>query len=786
MFKQIITRLLQKKNLRSDQIAFFIEAHNKLTPVQQSSFLTALQAKGVTSAELTEFARQLQKEMAVHLSLPHAIDICGTGWSGLPRINTSTIAAFILSALGVPVAKHGNKTAGGRFGSFDLLESLGINIDVLEDKLKLLFQDLGLCFLFARTCHPVFKHFEQVRTELGFPTIFNLLGPLLNPVGTKSQIIGTSFYDKMELIAKASKKLGKKRVMVVRGKDGLDEVTLTGKTKVVELNHGKIRTYFLRPESFGISSATFDEIKGGNAKANTEIALSILNGECKTRHQDLVLINVALALKLAGKVKNLKKGYCVAKDCLESGRAYQQFLQYQRLSHAPSILLQIAAYKKREVEKRKSRLSLKKLKKIVKPSIRDFSAALLRGKPSLIAEIKYRSPIVGKISNKRRSVASLAKMYENAGAHAISVLTDQRFFGGSLQNLQKAQKATSIIPLLCKDFIIDEYQIYEARFFGADAVLLIASILTKDRIQHFLDIAKNLRMAAVVEVHTEEELKSALSTSASVIGINNRDLHSFQTDLSTTRKLLPLIPHDKIVVAESGISGVRDLRKLTKRVDAVIIETAKKLIQQLIGHHRPLLKFCGIRSLRDALFCQDHGVDLIGLNFVPRSHRRISYQQASEIIRTIREQKKSKLRIVGIFQDQKLNDVNTTAKMLDLDYVQLSGREPLSYVKKCQKPVIKGVFIRRLSDLKKIARYRGNTSSILLESRNPRSGKIIDPVILKFVRTPFFLSGGLSTDNLKAVMQNVHPFGVDIASGIETEHQVDRQKMKKIIQIIKT
>jgi phosphoribosylanthranilate isomerase len=361
-----------------------------------------------------------------------------------------------------------------------------------------------------------------------------------------------------------------------------------------------------------------------------------------------------------------------------------------------------------------------------------------------------------------------------------------------LQNLEKTRDATSITPLLCKDFIINEYQIFEARYFGADAILLIAAILTKDQIQHFLGIAAGLRMAAIVEVHTEEELNTALSTSAHIIGINNRDLHTFEVQLGITKKLLPLIPKDKTIISESGISSRYDLYKLPKRVDAILVGTAlmksnkpRKLIRSLIGPPRLILKCCGIRSLRDAIFCQEQGVDLIGLNFVPRSHRRISYQQAAEIIRTLREQKKSKIRIVGIFQDQKLEDVNTVANLLDLDYIQLSGNETPSFVKACVKPVIKGIALRKRSDLKKIDRYRSGIVTFLLDGHKPGSGVSFDHALLKSIKTPYLLAGGISSENVTSVIKKNRPMGIDLASGIETEGQVDQHKIRKILQIMK-
>jgi len=794
MYKEMMTSLANRNILREEQVAFFLEQVKlgKLNIAQQAAVLSGIQVKGIDAKELAVFAKLLLQEASEKLSFPEAIDICGTGGSGLPRINTSTISAFILSALGVPVAKHGNKAASGRFGSFDLLEALGINIELGKEELDRIAQQLGLNFIYARTFHPAMKHFAAVRNELGIPTVFNLLGPLLNPAQPKMQIIGTSFRHQMRLIVETAKKLGKKRVMVVCGEDGLDEVTLTGKTFVVELRDGKVRNYTLRPSSFGIKHCEPKDIQGGDSKKNIQLALDILQGTCKSRHLDLVLVNTSLALKLAGKTSNLKKAYQLAKNCLLSGKAYHQLLAYRQASKTPAILLDIVNRKKNEVSKRKQRLPLKKFQKRLKPSDRSFRSALLGHGVSLIAEIKKASPSEGRICKGSFNVQRIAQLYEQSGARAISVLTDEHYFKGALENLSKAREATKNTPLLCKDFIIDEYQIYEARHFGANAVLLIAAILTKDEVKRFLEVAESLKMDALCEVHDEEELAAVLEAGAEIIGINNRDLNSFKVDLKTTERLARKIPANIVVVSESGISTRRQVRKLPGQVDAILVGTSllkskniRKKIEELIGKPKPLLKICGVRSVEEAQYCQKLGVDLIGLNFVPSSDRRISYQLGAQIVQALK-MKKSGIKTVGIFQNQSLTESNTAAEKVGFDYMQLSGDEPVSVVKQSRVPVIKGISVKRKSDLNKARRYFPFVRSLLLDSKNPGSGESFRHDLLKGFELPYFLAGGVTPENARETMSRVHPAGLDVASGIETDGKIDIRKIRKIFNAVKS
>ncbi len=729
----------------------------KISSEEQIAFLK--QTLHITPKELALVVRFLRTQMTCKLRLPNAIDICGTGGSGLPRINTSTIAAMILARLGVGIAKHGNKAASGRFGSFDLLESLGVKFGGTPADIEKKYTAEHLAFLFAPSFHPVMRHFADARKRIGKPTFFNLLGPLLNPALPKRQIIGTPFKDKMHLIAETCRLLGKEAVYVVCGEDGLDEVTLTGKTFVTKLYHGKIRSYALHPRDFKVPTAAFTKIQGGDANVNTAIARDILAGTCTTRHRDLVLVNVALALKLTGKVQTLHEGYQMALGAIQM----------------PSILRQIIEHKRQEIDQQKRNSPLKRLTKDILPSTRNFASAISGKGLSFIAEIKKASPSNGIIANRRFSPVAIANQYEQDGANAISVLCDTKFFSGSLTHLKNVAKNTIKTPLLCKDFIIDEYQIYEARKNGADAVLLIAAILTEEQITRFMTIATLLRMASVCEVHTLKELKAVLNTSATIIGINNRDLHTFTINIGTTEELARHIPKDKIIISESGFASKKDVDRVRPLVNAILIGTALMKGRSIRTLARTKIKICGVRSVQEAQFCQTLGVDFIGLNFVPTSKRCISITTARAICRVAH-----KIATVGIFQNQSIATVNRLAKTLNLDYIQLSGNEPLSFVQHCCRPVIKTISIKTKQDVKMSKQFLPHVAHLLFDSPTPGSGKLI-PVTLKNISFPFLLAGGVSPENVKNLVENCHPFGIDVASGVETNDALDFKKIRSIL-----
>ncbi|MFH1218377.1 MAG: anthranilate phosphoribosyltransferase [Candidatus Peregrinibacteria bacterium] len=520
---------------------------SKITEFMGGRKLSDFVIEKVGVDDIREFYEFIMENVSERLVMPGCVDVCGTGGSGFDRINTSTIASFILAACGVGVAKHGNKASSGRFGSFDLLERMGIDIEKDKADLERDYMEHGLSFIYARSFHPIMKHFAEERVRLGVPTIFNILGPLLNPAGVKTQIIGCSFKDQMRLIAEACRSIGKERVMVVRGRDGLDEITITGETDVVELMNGEIREYVLSPSDFGVSVCDFGEISGSGEDFCERIAYEILKGECKSRHADLVFVNCAAVLKLCGVVKSFNDGYEMAKSVV----GFKKFAEMKG-----GILHRIS------------------VDKLVRRSSRSFYDALKKKGLGVIAEIKKSSPSGGVIFNGKFSAGDIARVYEGNGAVAISVLTDARYFNGDFAYLREVKDSTVSVPVLCKDFILYEYQIYKAREFGADAVLLIAGLLGRDELARFVGVAESLGMDALVEVHDEVEMKKALGAGARIVGINNRDLKTFKVDLGVTERLAGSVPSDVLVVSESGIKSGDDVRSLGGRVDAVLVGTA--------------------------------------------------------------------------------------------------------------------------------------------------------------------------------------------------------------------
>lgn len=753
----------------------------KLNIEAQKEFLLDLNQHGFSGEDIADLVRVFYQQMPTELSLPGAIDLCGTGGSGLARINTSTMAAIIVASSGIPVAKHGNKAASGRFGSFDLLESMGMNIMADKPRLESLYQELGLAFIFARSFHPVFKHFAQVRGELKVKTIFNLLGPLLNPANPEYQIIGTSNQEDMELLIEAARALGKTRVMVLNGADGLDELTITGETTLMVLDQGEITRSVLTPEDFGLSPVDFSQISGGNEVFNVKITHEILSGNCQTAHNDLVLANAALALKFMGKVDSLISGMEYARELLSKGAAATLIEKYAKLSSAPDILLNITRQKKEDLHHLKKQLSLSVIHSGLHRSDRDFKKALSgKHELSLIAEIKQSSPSENQIYEGDFSAERIAKLYEEQGANAISVLTEEPFFKGSLDYLQAARSSTQHVPLLMKDFVIDPYQISLARYYGADAILLIVALLTESQIRDYIQLARSLGMDALVEVHDHLELEVAMHAGAEIIGINNRDLHTFTTNTNTYLELHTQIPATVITVAESGYTP-DSAGQVQGFANGVLIGSSimrskdmGAAIRQL-KTRRPFFKACGIRTVEDAHFCDDLKLTMVGLNFVPTSARCIDLQLAGRISAVLKHSYR-----VGIFQNQPAPEVNRIATEVGLDFVQLSGAEDADYCTQISHPIIKTLGVKELD---RSQEYEGLVAMFIVDGAIPGSGQGYDYSQLQHFnpKRPFLVAGGVTQENAAAILETVpQAMGLDAASGIETDGKVDQSRISAL------
>ncbi len=292
-----------------------------------------LVSQPITSALLVDGVQALQEKMLpVELS-SDAIDTCGTGGSGLKTINTSSLTAFIVAAAGGKVAKHGNRSASGNCGCFDLLEELGVRIELNPDLERRIFDRLGITFLFARLHHPALRFVATLRKTYGKKTLFNLLGPLCNPAGVTKQMIGTGSEADAALIAETLQKLGSVGSMVVTGNDGLDEVTITTTTTVRHIFEKQIQTDTFLPQSLCVSLALPSEILGGTAQENAALFLELLEGKGTEAMRNLVLLNAAQALLLTPLTKNISEAFSIAKDTVDSKVAYQLFQSYRDLSH---------------------------------------------------------------------------------------------------------------------------------------------------------------------------------------------------------------------------------------------------------------------------------------------------------------------------------------------------------------------------------------------------------------------------------------------------------------------
>lgn len=300
----------------------------KASTVKIASLLTALRMKGETVDELIGFAEGMREHATniYHPLLADAVDTCGTGGDASNTFNISTAAAIVASAADVPVAKHGNRAASSKCGSADVLEALGIGIEFDPPTAERLFAKTGLCFLFAPLFHPAMRNVMPTRKELGFRTCFNLLGPLANPAGVTRQLLGVYDPKLTTVIAEVLAALGTKKALIVSSYDGLDEISIAAKTRVSELNQGKVVTYEIEPEQVGLSVGKKQEIIGGDPETNAAIIRRIFEGE-KSSARDVVVLNAGAVLYIADHTRNIEEGVRMAEELIDQGKALQKLTE---------------------------------------------------------------------------------------------------------------------------------------------------------------------------------------------------------------------------------------------------------------------------------------------------------------------------------------------------------------------------------------------------------------------------------------------------------------------------
>ena len=335
MLKAAINMLVNKVSLSESEMAGCMNEimEGRATDAQIGAFLTALRVKGETVEEITGAAK-IMREKAITIKAPEGVlDTCGTGGDMSHTFNISTTTSIVVSACGVPVAKHGNRSVSSQCGSADVLEALGIIIDLPPEKVEECLFETGFGFLFAPLFHPAMKYAIGPRREMGIRTIFNILGPLTNPAGAKRQLLGVFADHLTETLAMVLGNLGAADAMVIHGRDGLDEISISDETKVSRFNDGKTENFFIAPEDFGIRRREIDSILGGNKEENASITLAVLRGE-KGPRRDIVLMNSSAAIVVSGKAGDFRTAFDMAAEGIDSGKALKKLEEIKRVSNS--------------------------------------------------------------------------------------------------------------------------------------------------------------------------------------------------------------------------------------------------------------------------------------------------------------------------------------------------------------------------------------------------------------------------------------------------------------------
>ena len=341
MIKEAIVKIVSKEDLTYDEAYTVMNEimSGETTPTQNAAFLAALStksAKAETTAEISGCAAAMRDHATKVDTGMDVLEIVGTGGDNAHSFNISTTSALVAAAGGVKVAKHGNRAASSKCGTADCLEALGVNIEQSPEKCVELLKEVGMCFFFAQKYHSSMKYVGAIRRELGFRTVFNILGPLTNPASPTMQLLGVYDDYLVEPLAQVLIDLGVKRGMVVYGTDKLDEISLSSPTKVCEIKDGWFKSYTITPEQFGLERCTKDELKGGSPEENAAITRAILAGE-KGAHRNAVLMNSGAALYIAGKAESFKAGIDLAAELIDSGKASAVLDKFIEVSNRPEV-----------------------------------------------------------------------------------------------------------------------------------------------------------------------------------------------------------------------------------------------------------------------------------------------------------------------------------------------------------------------------------------------------------------------------------------------------------------
>jgi anthranilate phosphoribosyltransferase len=593
-----------------------------VTSSQIASLITALRMKGETEDELFGFASVMRDRCHAIRAPIGAVDLCGTGGDGQGTFNISTAASFVVAAAGVPVAKHGNHSVSSRSGSANAIGAMGIPYDLDPASVERCISETGIGFMMAPVFHKSMKVVMGPRREMGIRSVFNILGPMVNPAGVLRQVIGVYDPALARKMAVTLERLGSERVVVVHG-SGMDEITNTGETLIVESNDGCLREYSIFPEDFGMDTVQPREVAGGDPTDNARMMLSILRGERSPR-ADIVALNAGAGLYVAGRVSSLNEGVDQAMDILRSGEGYPKLQHFAltsiRLENERQALMDPARLVRRRIQPhmlvdRKEELCAHLLDKVrsgeSEPFLKSIDRTILshptvltyimlqrmmdiggEAMPeeelpnsgilfsqsitesegiSVIGEYKPTSPgTSGPFTPPH--IERVVKAFETSGVSAISVLVEPRLFDGGNELFASVRRMTDR-PMLFKEFVFSRRQVETARRLGADAILLIAKALSEKTLDDLVNHCLINGIEPLVELHDEQDAIKVRSIPSfdlvDMIGVNSRNLETLEIDLEVLPRMRALL-EGRVMVAESGIRSMTDL-EMASGYDAVLI-----------------------------------------------------------------------------------------------------------------------------------------------------------------------------------------------------------------------
>lgn len=334
--QEALNRIIERQEIHHDEMLSLMRQimQGEVSPVLIAAIITGLRVKKETIGEIVA-AAQVMREFATPVEISnhaHLVDTCGTGGDATHTFNISTASAFVAAAAGARVAKHGGRSVSSKSGSADVLEAMGVNLNQTPQQVAKSISEIGVGFMFAPNYHSAMKHAAPVRRELGIKTIFNILGPLTNPAGAKSQVLGVFSADLVSTLAHVLHQLGSQHVLIVNGKDGLDEITITGETNIGELKQGEVVEYTVRPEDFGLQTASIDTIQVTDSERAKAMLLSVLENKAGPA-RDIVMMNAGAAIYAAGVTDTLAQGVKKAQQAIESGAALEKRNELVEFSH---------------------------------------------------------------------------------------------------------------------------------------------------------------------------------------------------------------------------------------------------------------------------------------------------------------------------------------------------------------------------------------------------------------------------------------------------------------------